>query len=159
MLLGRKQLLAQNEDGDHFFSQFFGVFESFWVHQHLCNKLVVWHTHSDWPEQLLKIVRQLGPSPVAFAGRVESDKDAGIAVDFNVLAEQFQVWRLFLDGPLNYLNLLTDSGELFFQESIELVEATPGSALDKTNENSAHTFKVDTFIAIEDQHLSPKCLA
>eukprot|EP00955_Chlamydomonas_euryale_P086637 364232-Chlamydomonas_euryale.AAC.1 len=52
---------------------------------HLCDELVVRHRHGDRAEELLEVVRQLGPSAVALAGGVQRDKDAGVAVDLDGL--------------------------------------------------------------------------
>ena len=92
------------------------------------------------------------------ASGVHCDKDTCILVDFNSSPKQFKRRLSFLNSPLNNLNLLRDRRQLFFKESVELVEATPCSTFYKTNENSTHGFVVKAFIAIENQHLSTESL-
>ena len=66
---------------------------------------------------------------------------------------------LLFDGPLDNLDLLRDSRELLLEQTVEFVEASPGSALDETDEDSPHRLVVKPFIAIEDQHLPTEGLS
>ena len=66
---------------------------------------------------------------------------------------------IFLDCPLDNLDLLRDSRKLFFKETVELIEASPRAALYQTDEDSTHRLEVNALITIEHQHLTAKRLA
>ena len=51
------------------------------------------------------------------------------------------------------LDLLTDSRKDIFFQSVELIKAAPGAALDQTHEDAANTFEVKFPITVEHQHL------
>ena len=56
------------------------------------------------------------------------------------------------------MNLLGNSGQLFFQKTIELVEATPSAAFDQADEDATHRLIVKTLVTVENEHLAAKDL-
>lgn len=122
------------------------------------DQLDVWCRHSHRSKQLFEVIWQFRSTSVCFTGWVHGHENAGILVNRNSSAKKFKLRLLFLDGPLDHLNLLRNSRELLFKQSIELIEAPPSTAFDQSNEDSTHRFEVKTFIAIEDKHLSSKSL-
>ena len=130
----------------------------FAVEVHLRNELVVRHTHGDRPEQLFQVIGQLGTASVAFAGGVERHEDPGIPVDLDRFAQKLQLGLVLFDGPLDDLDLLRNSAQLVFFETIELVEAAPGAAEHQALENATHGLEVQAFITIEHQDLAAEGL-
>jgi hypothetical protein len=84
------------------------------------------------------------------ASRVHGHEDARVLIDLNSSSKQLKRWLSLLNSPLDDLDLLRYGRELFFKKSVKLIEATPGAALDETDEYSAHRLVVKTLIAVED---------
>lgn len=107
---------------------------------------------------MLQVVGQLGTTTVALTRRVECHEDTSVLVDRDVAAEQLKSGLSVFDSPLNHLNLLGNGGKLLFKKTIELIETAPSTALHQTDENTTHSLVVETFITIEDKHLSSEGL-
>ena len=64
----------------------------------------------------------------------------------------------FFNRVLYDLNLLRNSRELNFKESVKLVKTAPCATLDKTDENTAHRLVIEAFVTIENQYLTAEVL-
>ena len=64
----------------------------------------------------------------------------------------------FLDSVLDNLDLLRDGRELHLEETVELIEAAPSTALDQTDEDATHRLVVKTFVTVENEDLATKGL-
>ena len=103
--------------------------ESFGVHHHLCDHLVVRFRHRDRAEEGFEVIGQLRAAAVALARRVHRDEDARVEVELVAREAGYLDGALApLDRGLDDLDLLRDLGELVGLEAVELVEAPPRAA-------------------------------
>jgi len=68
----------------------------------------------------------------------------------------FGVRETRAQSELNALNLLGDSTEDTFFESIEFVEATPCSHLTETDKDATHRLEVESFVTAENKDETTK---
>lgn len=61
---------------------------------------------------------------------------------------------MLLESLLYGLDLLGDSRQHPLLQSVELIEASPGTNLTKTNKDTAHGLEVKGLVTVEDQHKS-----
>ena len=92
------------------------------------------------------------------ASRVHGHEDARILIYLNSSSKQLKRRLSLLNSPLDDLDLLRDGRELFLKKSVKLIKATPGTALDETDEDSAHRLVIKALIAVEDQDLATESL-
>eukprot|EP00962_Isochrysis_galbana_P019611 scaffold5708_cov107-Isochrysis_galbana.AAC.11 len=112
VLLRCEQLLRELEDSNELGRERLGVYKALGRHLHLRDELIVRLGHGHRAEERLEVVRQLRPAKVAFTGRVERHKDAGVELDLVHPAKQLHGRVAAFDGVLDYLDLLRDLGEL-----------------------------------------------
>mmetsp|Transcript_19355 Transcript_19355/g.46759 ORF Transcript_19355/g.46759 Transcript_19355/m.46759 type:complete len:417 (+) Transcript_19355:7106-8356(+) len=159
VLLLREELLRQREQLHHLGPHDLGMLIPLRIQNHLPNQSVIRRRHSHGAEELLEVIREFGASAVAFPRGVEGHEDAGVGVDVDDRPEEVHLSALFLESCLDRLDLLRDRREHLGLEAVELVEAAPRAALDKSREDAAHRLVVDPFVAVEHQHLARQRLA
>jgi len=59
-------------------------------------------------------------------------------------------------GFLDDLNLLGNCWELLFEQTIELIETSPCSTFDQTNEDTTHCHKIQSLVTVKNKNLSSK---
>jgi len=59
-------------------------------------------------------------------------------VNVDVSLQEIEPLLFVFNRPLYHLDLLRYSRQLFFQKTIEFIEATPGTAFHDTDEDSSH---------------------
>lgn len=144
------------------------MFVTFGEQKCFCNQFVVGHGHDDGTEELLEIVGQFLSSTIAFASRIERNEDARVLVQIDLqiyyryqpkkvlysFAEEVACLAATSQSILDGLDLHGDGGQYCFFQTVELVEAAPGAALDQAGEDASHGANVNALIAVEDEHLS-----
>ena len=154
MILGRELFRGKHQGGTDLDSNRLSILETEGVKLDLSDEGVVWHHHSAGTEQSLEVIRQLGSASVT---GVHSDVDGTGAVQDKVGGILEIEGRLLgLDGTLDLENLLSDNGEYFEINSVELIEATPGARGGQSLEELAHRVVIETVRAVEHDTLDGK---
>ena len=125
VLLSGEQFSAQIEQSDEFLREILSLFESVGVEKNFGDQFIVRFRHRHGSKQLLQIVGQLRSTSVTFAGRIQSDEDAGIRIDLDGPIEEDQTRCTAFQCILNHLDLHGNSRENSFVQSVELIETTP----------------------------------
>ena len=71
-------------------------------------------------------------------------------------AQQLHSGGLPFDGILDDLNLRGHGGQHGLLQTVELVKASPGSALDQPHKDAPHGLDINALVAVEDQYLPSK---
>ncbi|CAN7979470.1 unnamed protein product, partial [Ixodes pacificus] len=147
------------EEGDDLGGELLGGAEALGEEHHLGDELPVRGGHGERAEQLLQVVRQVGTPGIA---RVHGDEDGHVRIQAHLLPNQLyhQLCRLgtFATFPaaqrlLDHLDLLRDCGKHSLFQTVEFVEAAPGSHLAEAHKNTTHGLKMlKGFVAVEHQH-------
>mmetsp|Transcript_19505 Transcript_19505/g.56126 ORF Transcript_19505/g.56126 Transcript_19505/m.56126 type:complete len:212 (+) Transcript_19505:6194-6829(+) len=145
MALLRHMPLALEEEINDLARQLLGGDNALAVKHHLRDELAIGNHHCDGTEESLEVVRQVAAAGVP---GVHGDENANVFVELDGPSQQFNGVLTFEQTSLNRKNLLANGGEDSLLQSIELVEASPGSNLTKTTEQTAHGTEVKSLIAI-----------
>jgi hypothetical protein len=141
-----EQISAQEVKGGELLGKHLGGNETL-SHQHvLTNQLEVWHDHSNWSEQSLETLWQLGSSEVTWVHGNESTA-SWVKGDLVTLDDE-SLLALF-DGVSDGLELDGAHRKHLWHKSVELIEASPGSGGSETLENLGHTLVIHLIGAVE----------
>ena len=117
------------------------------------NQTVIRDHHSDWSEEHLQIVGQFSTTSVTWI-------HGNVATEF-LAKRNFLVVELeheLLAGLVNFVaeqrlsnlkNLLGDHRQHFNLNTVELIEAGPGTSLSQTREERVHEIEIDLIRAVE----------
>lgn len=155
MDLLREQTLGETVQGHELLGEFLGGGKTF-GHEHvLANEHNVGNNHCARSEKGLKVLGQLSSSGIT---RVHGDEESNGGSESNLLIEEEErvlggVGLLLSGGVEAVLDLGGDHREHFNGDSVELVEASPGSSLGETHEDLGHGKVVHLIRAVEHHNL------
>ena len=122
MVLRRQLLRAERVGRRNFSGEVSGIIEAEGIERDFSNHGVIWHHHSDSPEQRLQVIWQFRTTSITGVHRDEHI--AGLLQgDFRIL-EKENLLALF-SSDSDSEDLLGDHGEHFKIDTVELVEAGP----------------------------------
>ena len=128
MLLG-ELLTGKLVQDSHLLGENLSLCESL-RHEHvLTNEKKIRGGHDDWSEESLQVIWQLRSSGVTW---VHGDEDSYSWDKFHIHLSEKDLLLPLLESILNDLDLDGDHREYLNINSVELIEATPESSLDKT---------------------------
>lgn len=80
-------------------------------------------------------------------------------IELNTSWKQLNRWLEGSQAMLYDQDLLRNSWQYSFLESVELIKATPCTYLTKTYEDSSHGLEIEAVVTVEDQYVSSKTAA
>ena len=129
-LLGRKRVKLH-----HLLRKRSSLGESFREEDNLSDKLIIRDHHRDGSEERFQVVGQFGTTRIT---GVHSNEHTEAEIQGNSLTLKIEFGQSSLDSRLNGQNLLGNNREHLNKDTIELVEATPGTTRSKTSEETGH---------------------
>jgi hypothetical protein len=116
----------------HLFGEHLGLGETF-RHEHvLANEEKIWYTHGNWSEESLEVIWEFGSTGVTW---VHGNIDTNRWNEPHVSSEEIDLLLSKTETVLDHLDLGRYDREYLDIDSVELIEATPETSLNKTREN------------------------
>jgi hypothetical protein len=135
----------------------FVFFEAFRHELDLGNGLEVWHHHGNRSEQSSQVVWKFLTTGIAWVHR---DEQTSVTADVQLYIVDYGGRHVSLsDCSEHCIDVSGDDGEYIEQDSVELIEATPGARLGKTNEGLTQALVRHLWRAILNDHIVSQVLA
>ena len=147
MELFGEQISTKEVKSSELFGKNFGVDETL-GHEHVfTNKFEIRNYDCNWSEECFKTLWEFGSTQITW---VHCDEDTASDIKWDLITLKDESFFVFFNGISDTLELYWTYRQYFWQESVELIEASPASTWGQPLVNVAHGFVVHFTGAVED---------